>query len=117
MPGCNMTNFPKGINGRQCCPSKPKSFSHSTMNTCKTQCPKTENRTEMMCCWSKCMIKESGVFNADGTFNQTAAVDKLKNSTTHVSVWEPIIKTIVEKCVADGKIYEINNNFVLYLKI
>lgn len=103
MPGCNMTNYPKGTDGRQCCPSKPKSFSRSTAEACKTKCPKTENRTEMMCCWSKCMIDQSGVFNADGTLNQAAAVAKLLNSTKQVSAWEPIVKALVEKCVADGK--------------
>lgn len=105
MAGCNMTNFPKGVDCRQCCPSKPRSLNPATVDVCKTNCSSIEDRAEKACCWSKCIIKESGVFNPDGSLNQKAAIDKLRNSTTNVAAWESIIKSIVEKCVADGKFF------------
>lgn len=106
MSGCNMTNYPKGVDGRQCCPSKPKTFDSATKAVCEPKCAALTNRTEKFCCFSKCMATESGVFNADGTLNADAAVKKLMSTTTEQS-WEPIVKAIVDKCVIDGKYFSL----------
>lgn len=112
---CNMTNYPKDVEGRQCCPSKPKSFNRESADACKKECApaapaapaanpsENADRTKMMCCMSTCIMKQSGALAADGTIDAQATITKLKNSTTAPAVWGPIIEAVVKKCIADGK--------------
>lgn len=103
IPGCNITNFPKNLNRSQCCLSKPKSFNQSAAAVCKADSPKTDNRTELACYWSKCMLKQSGYTNQDGKFDSAIAAAKLESSTKKIDIWKPIINATVDKCVAAGK--------------
>lgn len=58
----------------------------------------------MWCCWSTCMLQQSGLVKADGTFDGPAAVEKLKASTNKTEAWADTIQKVVDECIAKGKI-------------
>lgn len=99
-----------GVNITTCCPTIPKClWKESLAEICKQQCPKPEKdegmdaRKESWCCWSKCILAQSGVIAADGTFDGTAAKQLYKAQTTKPSDWEPVINKVVDDCIAKGK--------------
>lgn len=47
-------------------------------------------------------MKKSGVIKADGTYDGPAAVAKLSAATNKTAIWSAIIKSVVDKCIADG---------------
>lgn len=111
-----MSTYPKGVNGSSCCPSKPcgKMMMNSSFEeTCKTECPKSDNRSAMWCCFTKCALKQAGIISADGTFDGPTVVKKLTAATNKSDVWSPIIQSVVDECIAEGKF----NHFLLILQI
>lgn len=73
-------------------------------DTCKAECLKSINKSEKWCCWTKCIMKQSGVVKANGTYDGPAAVAKLSAATNKTNVWGAIIKKVVDGCIADGKL-------------
>lgn len=100
-----MTTYPKGVNASICCASRPRaSFNKTLDDTCKTECSKIDNKSTKWCCWAKCVMKQSGVIKADGKYDGPAAIAKLSAATNKTAVWSPIIKSVVDKCIADGRL-------------
>jgi hypothetical protein len=48
------------------------------------------------------MNTQSGLANADGSFNGAAAVAKLNTLTNNTAVWSPIIQSVVDSCITQG---------------
>lgn len=107
-----MSTYPKGVNGSQCCASKPgcvMKMNETFDEACKTECSKSDNKSAMWCCFTKCALTKAGVISADGTFDGPAVVAKLTAATNKSDVWSSVIQSVVDECIAEGNLVIFNS--------